>query len=164
MPIADIRTFNPDEIRLSYDEFDDLRLTLTDGGEYTKIDVIRSFPLTAPQRLIMLADRDGEEIGIIENLAELDKESMRVVEAELAKSYFVPEILRINSLDEDYGVPRWDVETDRGPRRFQLRSRRDSRLLEAGRVLIQDIDGNRYVVPDYRKLDARSQALIEEEI
>jgi hypothetical protein len=164
MPIADIRTFNPDEIRLSYDEFDDLRLTLSDGGEYAKIDVIRSFPLTSPQRFIMLVDRDGEEIGIIDNLAELDKESIRVVKAELAKSYFVPEILRINSLDEDYGVPRWDVETDRGPRRFQLRSRRDSRLLEAGRVLIQDIDGNRYAVPDYRMLDARSQALIEEEV
>ena len=59
-------------------------------------------------------------------------------------------------------MPRWQVETDRGPRTFEIRSsRRDMRVLSAGRILIRDADGNLYEVPDYRQLDPQSRALVE---
>ena len=53
----------------------------------------------------------------------------------------------------------------RDPRAFEIySSRRDVRDLGGGRVLVQDADGNRYEIPDYRQLDPASRALVEEMI
>lgn len=53
----------------------------------------------------------------------------------------------------------------RDPRAFEIySSRRDVRDLGGGRVLVQDADGNRYEIPDYRRLDPASRALVEEMI
>ena len=164
MAIADIEPLDPKGLDLSLDGFGDLHVKLSDGTEHAGTTALRAFPFTAPGRYITLSGADGTEIGIIDDISELDRQSLRAVREELEKSYFMPRIVRVNDIDEDFGVPKWDVETDRGPRKFQLKSRRDSRLVGAGRVLITDIDGNRYEVPDYRKLDARSEAFIEEEV
>ena len=164
MAIPDIETMDPNSVTLTRDEFCDLRLLLSDGSEYTGVSAYRAFPFAAPRRFIILADEGNKEIGVIDDLDALDRDSASVVAEELAKSYFIPRILRVNKIDEDFGVPNWDVETDRGHRWFQLKSRSDSRLVGAGRVLVTDIDGNRYEVPDYRTLDAKSQAFIEEEV
>lgn len=158
-----LRLLDPREVRLDWDAMGYLRAVIG-GQEYARVRVLESFPLSSAHCFVALRSQDGEEIGMLEDAASLDRDSRRVLEAELDKSYFIPKIIRIRCIDEDLGVPKWDVETDRGPRAFELGTRQDAHSQGRGRVLIKDIDGNRYEIPNWYKLDGQSRALLEEEL
>jgi hypothetical protein len=61
----------------------------------------------------------------------------------------------------DFGIQRWEVETDRGPRVFEVRSREDLRWLHPGHLIVRDIDGNRYEIKRFDDLDSASRIKIE---
>jgi hypothetical protein len=152
-------------VRLRHDEYEDLVLELDGGETHHEVQVRRGFPLSAQEEYLSLRDSEGHELGIIRSLTELDPASRQALAAELEKLYFVPQILRVTRIEERFHVPRWEVETDRGPRVFEIRSgRSDVRVLTAGRVLIRDADSNPYEIQDYRRLDPASQELIEGQI
>ena len=158
---SELNLLDPSRIRLSLDDFEDLVLEL-DGESHSPITAHRPFPLQDPNRLIQLKDADGEEIGLIPSLKDLDRESRKTLENALDQAYFMPQILRIDRIESNFHIPTWHVETDRGPRSFEIpSSRRDIRVLGEGRVLIRDADGNRYEIPDYRHLDPASRAFAE---
>ena len=70
--------------------------------------------------------------------------------------YFIPQIQRIHSIKEEYGYAYWDVTTDRGGCRFTVRMGGGSVYsVGANRYLVNDIDGNRFEIPDLYKLTAR---------
>lgn len=73
-------------------------------------------------------------------------------------------ITKIVAIDEEYGVTRWKVETDRGPRTFDVATRHDVRPVGPNRYLIRDVDGNRYEIPNTAQLDAASRALLDFEV
>ena len=83
---------------------------------------------------------------------------------ELEKCYFMPKITKIHGLEGRFGVTQWEAETDSGTVFFDLRSRHDITALSGGRVLIKDIDGNRYEIVNYHQLDPKSVALLETQI
>jgi hypothetical protein len=70
-------------------------------------------------------------------------------------------VLKISKITEEFGVLRWEVETDKGPRTFEVRGRDEVRLVTGGHVLIRDIDGNRYHIPGLNDLDVASRHCIE---
>jgi hypothetical protein len=49
------------------------------------------------------------------------------------------------------------VETDSGPRSFEVQSRRNFRQLPDGGLMIIDVDSNRYRIPDRSALDEGSR-------
>lgn len=152
-------------VRFFRDEFDDLSLDAGAGEVHSRVRIVRTFPISQATRFLIVKDREGVELGIIRDAAELDDDSRKVVEAELDQSYFTAEITRVNRIGGRFHVPEWDVVTDRGPRVFEIRSsKRDIRPLGGGRVLVLDADGNRYEIPDYRKLDPVSRALVETQV
>ena len=160
---AEVAYLDPAQARFFVDAFEDLNLELIGERTYSKVRVKRAFPLTCEDCFIVVQDRAGEEIGSLARLDALDRASRRAVADELERAYFTPRIQRIAKVTTAYRVPRWEVETDRGPRTFEIySSRRDVRHLGTGRVLVQDADGNRYEIPDYRRLDPASRALVEE--
>ena len=160
---AEVTYLDPDKARFFVDAFEDLNLELAGDQTYSRVRVKRAFPLTRDDCFIVVQDRKGKEIGSLARLDALDRDSRQAVEDELERAYFTPRIQRIAKVTVANRVPRWEVETDRGPRAFEIySSRRDVRLLGAGRILVQDADGNRYEIPDYRRLDPASQALVEE--
>jgi hypothetical protein len=74
----------------------------------------------------------------------------------------VPVISHIKSLREEYGVVYWSVETDQGPRDFVCRGLRDSVVeLPDGRLIITDVDGNRFDIPDYTQLSRAAQTILD---
>jgi len=160
---AEVTYLDPDKARFFIDAFEDLNLELAGDQTYSRVRVKRAFPLTRDDCFIVVQDRQGKEIGSLARLDALDRDSRQAVEDELERAYFTPRIQRIAKVTVANRVPRWEVETDRGPRAFEIySSRRDVRILGDGRVLVQDADGNRYEIPDYRRLDPASQALVEE--
>ncbi len=160
---AEVTYLDPAKVRFFVDAFEDLNLELAGDQTYSRVRVKRAFPLTCDDCFIVVQDRQGQELGALARLDALDRASRQAVEDELARAYFTPRIQRIAKITSSHRVPRWEVETDRGPRAFEIySSRRDVRLLGGGRLLVQDADGNRYEIPDYRLLDPASRALVEE--
>ncbi|MDP6042503.1 MAG: DUF1854 domain-containing protein [Candidatus Latescibacteria bacterium] len=148
-------------IRLYIDEFEDLTLEL-DGKCYKPVTAIKAFPVTAGDQFIVLRNEEKEEIGAIQDVSALNPESRRALRTELDRLYFTTFITQINAIEEEFHIPKWDVDTNRGPRVFEMAStRRDMRILENGRILMRDADGNRYEIPDHRKMDEISQAILE---
>jgi hypothetical protein len=131
------------------------------GAEPLPVKPVRALPLTDPENWIGLMDEKGKPVHMIESLADLDPNSRELLARELEQTYFLPKILRLREVHEEYGVLRLEVDTDRGPRAFEIRSREHIRFLPAGRILLRDLDGNRYEIPSVHSLDLRSQALAQ---
>lgn len=160
---AELNLFTPGTVHFRRDAFDELVLEL-DGQETAGVRIQRGFPHSAASRMLSVRGQDREELGIIADINDLDDASRQTVDDELEKAYFIPRIVRVLAIEEHFHVPCWEVETDRGPRRFEIRSgHRDVRVV-GNRILIRDADGNQYVIPDYRRLDADSQTLIESQV
>jgi len=133
-----------------------------DGKRYEGVRVVPLFPLSERGGWISVLDEDGREIGILEELSKLKPEYEKLVREELRRRYLVPKILRVRSCRGRLGLVEWEVETDRGPRRFRTRNLRET-VQQVGdhRLMFSDIDGNRYEIPDLRALDPQSRAWIE---
>ena len=82
---------------------------------------------------------------------------MELLEFELEKSYFMPEITRIDLIERHDSGWRWQVNTNKGRREFRVESRVDDiRKLSNGQIIIKDADGNKFRVPDLKRLDSKS--------
>jgi hypothetical protein len=156
---GDLEYLDPQKLQFAM-RGDALRLTIVDDRSYLKVRAIRAFPLTELNEYISLIDAvTGREIGIIRTLRGIDPKAKQLIQEELDRRYFIPKILKINYANKEFGTVYWDVDTDRGNRQFVMRGIRDSmHEIAPGRYLVNDIDGNRFEVPQFDDLDTRSQA------
>jgi hypothetical protein len=121
-----------------------------------------AFPLTDSDRHIGVLDGKDRNIGMFADLHGLNDASRELAREALRLRYFIPDIRRLQNVREEFGAVYFDVETDRGVRQFVVRGLRDSiEVLDNGRILIADSDGNRYNIPNWQSMDARSQRLLE---
>jgi len=133
-------------------------LTVANGDTYEALEPRRLFPVSRQDNYITLLGEDGTEVAIIRCLADLNTESLEVVQYSLNDYYLVPHISRILSIGEKNGKLHWVVETERGIKEFDIRNRNhDIRGYKDGRVRVRDSDDNRYVITDYRTLDKHSK-------
>lgn len=158
---AHIRFLSPAECHFERSPGGLLSLEL-DGQVYQNVAIYRAFPFTFGDRYLSVRDKDDNELGIIRSLAEFDRKTQALLREELERRYFVPVITRIERIKEEFGYVYWDVETDRGPRRFTVRGIQQS-VLSVGpdRLLIIDVDGNRFEIPKLSALDQKSIRLLE---
>ena len=134
-------------------------LTMSDGTIYDRLEPRRLFPVSREDEYITLLDEGGVEIAVIRRLRDVDDNSVKILKKSLDDYYLVPHITRIISTAEKYGTLRWTVETERGQKKFDIRNRNhDIKVYKDGRVRVRDSDDNRYVIDDYRTLDAHSKA------
>lgn len=128
------------------------------GTTYPRIAVHRCFPFSDPTHYISIREPegDGKEIGLILDLDGLKKETRQMLEEQMQLRYFAPKILNIREIKEEYGYSYWDVETDRGACRFTVRMGGGSvYAIGPDRYLVNDLDGNRFEIPDLNKLTQR---------
>ena len=148
-------------LELCIDLYGDPQITLPANSVHTQIKIIRSFPLTHPTQFICLIDKEENEIGVIENIKDLKNSDRDIVVDQLEKAYYMPRIERINSIDGRFGMTQWHGDTNFGPSQINLGSRMDVTPMDNSRVLIKDVDGNRYEIVNYNELDSKSHALLE---
>lgn len=131
----------------------------TESGElFEKLEPRRLFPVSRVNTYITLLDENGIEKAIIQSLNHLNKESLDVIEYSLNDYYLVPHIQKILSISEKNGKIHWIVDTERGIKEFDVRSRNhDIRVYSDGRVRVRDSDDNRYIINDYKALDKHSR-------
>jgi hypothetical protein len=141
---------------------DDRVVMIRDGEALALGNVMSAFPLTGPGKMVSVRDEEGEELGVLDDIHALDAESRQVLREELERSYFMPRITDILDVREELSVVTWEVETNRGFRTFHVRHvRQNVRKLGRRRLVIKDVDGNRYEVKDWITLPPHAQKLIQ---
>jgi hypothetical protein len=123
--------------------------------------ILRTLPISDPWRYLIVYDADGNEIGVLVDIAELDASSQQIVREELERRYHMPKILRVLQVERlpQTGHTRWRVETDEGIKEFVVPGSEHIYTSRYPRIFLVDEDGNRYEIPDFERLDARSRRL-----
>jgi len=153
---------DPKKLKLFKDNSGRLRLTLERDRSYPEVKVVRAFPLSDPDHYLGLLNAKDRVIGLVADPGELDEDSRKAAADAVGGHYFVPVVRRIRSLREEFGAIYFDVDTDRGRREFVAKGIRDEMEdLGEGELLIPDVDGNRYRIADWRRLDGKSRRLLE---
>ena len=143
-----------------------LRLRADADSDWREVTLVRIFPLTEPHRWIAVLDSEGNEVGIVLDLANLAADSRAAADEELQRRYLVPHVVRILSCRTlRHGLIRWTVETDKGEATFITRHLREQIKEPAPtRLTLLDIEGNRYDIPDIAALDPDSRLLLRTRI
>ncbi len=129
---------------------------------YDRIFLHRAFPFDYPYAYISVLDADSKELGLIADVNELGEETAEMLRAELDRKYYTPVIKQILSLKDKFGFSYWKVVTDEGELNFTLRDTFQSLMKVGGtRIFVNDIDGNRYEIPNIEELDRKSFRKIE---
>lgn len=136
--------------------------------EFERVVIRRSFPVSAPDEFLSVREPDsrkkgrGSEIGMIRNINVFDKATVDLLNAELELRYFTPEIKKITAAKEKFGYCYWEADTSAGHVSFVLNNPFSNiRKLEDGRILIADMDGNCFLIPNPEALDRQSYKVIE---
>ncbi|MDE2126637.1 MAG: DUF1854 domain-containing protein [Armatimonadetes bacterium] len=156
----DLRILQPQEVQLLR-LAGETRLVLAGDRCYLRVTVARAFPLSDPDHYIGFLDGAGKDIGVLPEADHLDAESRKIVAEELERRYFVPVVLKVISVTEEHGALYWKVMTDRGEREVAVREVKDNlQEVSGGRLLMTDVDGNRFEFPNIHKLDNRSLGIL----
>lgn len=138
-----------------------MEATDDNGSLFHCLVPLRLFPLTDPNRWIVLIDAKGREVLSIDDPSKLDPDSYGLLLDELKAREFVPLVDRILWTSGNSEPAQWRVSTDRGVTEFVLNDEKDIRRLGAHGVLIVDAHGIRYLITDDRKLDRTSRRIVE---
>ena len=136
----------------------------TNGEDYGHVNVIRTFPFSSPSEFLSIRKIDGknEEIGIIENLNVFDDNTVKLIEKQLEIRYFMPKILKILNIKEEFGHTYWNVLTDKGECKFSSSSGSSGSVIHLDdRVIIKDSSENRYEIEDINKLSVKELKKLE---
>ena len=149
-------------VRLFRDPPWTLRLTIEGDRSYTRVKIVRAAPLTHPAKYISLLDVKDEEVCMIPALSDLDEGMQTIVTEELDRRYLTSTIHKVNSVRNEFGTSYWEVTTNRGEREFVVQNvSENAQWLGDHRLLLLDVDGNRFEIVDLNALDKKSTAYVE---
>ena len=135
-----------------------------DGKDYGHVNIIRTFPLSDADSYLSVRLPDGkqEEIGMIEKLSDFDEKSREIISTQLKIRYFMPKVLKIISIKEEYGYTYWTVETDKGQAKFASSSGSAGAVIRHKKgAIIKDSDDNRYLIEDLSTLSPKEMKKID---
>lgn len=153
---------NAADLNLFYEPKDRLRLTVGDDQSYTTVKPVWSAPLSHPGKHLALLDGKGKEIALLPEPDALPADSLAAVQEELRRRYLTATITQIVNARVEFGATYWSVETDRGSRDFVTQSLQENAIwFGDGHLLLIDVDGNRFELPDVSALDEPSRLYVE---
>lgn len=134
------------------------------GKHYDRVGVYRTFPLTEPESYISIreADEKAREIGMVEKLTDLVPDQAEMLREQMRLRYFMPVIEKIISVKDEYGYAYFDVKTNFGACRFTTHMGSEAFVsLTDTRIIITDLDGNRYEIPDLNRLSVAERKKLD---
>ncbi|GIN56452.1 DUF1854 domain-containing protein [Lederbergia ruris] len=133
-----------------------------DGKIYPAVYLYCSFPHMNNRIYISVRTDENEEIGIIKSLDEFPDEIVRLLEEHINLRYFAPEIIKVNKITEEFGYSYWETETTSGSCYFTVRMGKGNvTAVTATKVLITDVDGNRFIIKDLSALTDKEYRMVE---
>lgn len=138
-----------------------LVLTTSDGKAHDGVYPVRAFPISAPADGLSLIGEDGHELAWVTNVEALANATRSLIESELSRREFMPEIRSISQVSSFATPSIWQVETDRGDTELLLKAEDHIRRLTATSLLITDGHGVNFLMRDIDQLDNRSRKLLD---
>lgn len=135
-----------------------------DGKKWDRVQVIRLFPFTEPDQFISIrtVEERSKEIGVIADMKQVSKDTRKMLEQQLNLHYFTPVIQKIMDIKDEYGYAYFHVMTDRGECRFTINMGGNAVVrLTDSRLLITDLDENRFEIPDVFRLTQKEQRKLD---
>ena len=132
------------------------------GEDYKHIVLRRIMPIDQPMHYISVADQENKEIGILKSVADLADNQREIVERELDNRYYSPQVLDIKSVKDKLGYVYMEMRLrNKQGKEYDKNCAvkdvsRNIRMLSSDSVIIFDVDGNRYVVPNLGELNKQS--------
>ncbi len=122
----------------------------------------RAFPYDRPEEFISVLDKDGKEFGMVKALSDFPQKMRDILENELKRKYYCPVISKINKVTQKFGYTYWEADSNMGALSFSMHDTY-SNIAKVGenRLVLTDVDGNRYEIKDYMALDRKSFRRIE---
>jgi hypothetical protein len=142
---------------LSLERGGDGRLWALMDGRRTAVRVHRCFPWSEPGQFLSLRDEDDGEVALVVSLDDLGPGSRSALQRALLEAGFVLTVTKITDVDEEVEIRTWTVETEQGPRSFQTRLDDWPWEVPGGGIVIRDVAGDLYHVPDPEAMDPRSR-------
>ena len=122
----------------------------------------RQFPFELEWEFISVMNDEQAEVGIIKATSLFVGAGEELLRTELSRRYYAPVIDKIISVKERYGFSYWRVHTAEGNVSFTLHDTYRSIIrATAGRVMLLDVNGNRFEIPNVEALDRKSYKKIE---
>lgn len=143
-----------------------LAMTLTENGdakEYDRVFLHRAFPFELLWEYISVLDADLNELGVIYTVDAFDADTVSLLKTELQRKYYEPKIAAIRSLKERYGFSYWQVTTTEGREvSFTMQDTFRSIIrIGTDKLILLDVDGNRFVIESVAALDRKSYKKVE---
>ena len=150
------------DIHLFYEPAWKLRMTLRDDRSYLAVKVVRAAPLSSPNGYICFLDSRDEAICMVRDPNDLPDDQQKVVLEELERRYLTAIVHQVLSLRSEFGASYWEVATDRGDREFVVKDvSENAHWLSEDRVMLLDVDANRFEIQSLRGLDRKRRGLID---
>jgi hypothetical protein len=136
------------------------------GEDYAHIILRRIMPMEQPLNYISVAHptdgNDVKEIGILKSVDELPQAQREIVITELDNRYYSPEVIDVVSIQDKLGYVYMELRL-KNKNGVEYKKNcaikdvsRNIRMLTDTSVIIFDVDGNRHIVPDVKKLSRQS--------
>ena len=100
--------------------------------------------------------------GLIEKLSALEVDQQEMIREQIRLRYFMPVITKVIDIKDEYGYAYWQVMTDFGVCRFTTQMSGEAVVsLSESRLLVTDIDNNRYEIRDFYQLSVAERKKLD---
>lgn len=134
--------------------------------DYKRVALRRALPIGNPSAYISVADAESKEIGILKDMTELEDGQLKLVTDELNRRYYCPTVHEIKSVKDKLGYVYMELSVKGDGRTYDKQCaikdvNKNIRMLDDNRLILFDVDGNRYIVTSLSDLDKKSLKRLE---
>lgn len=132
-------------------------LYLNQDKDKEMVTLKKCFPWSEGASFFSVRNAKDDEVAFISKLEELSASDYQAIARYFESHHSQFTINKLISVDEEYDLRLFQVETQFGKRNFQMRTDDWPIILSEGRILLYDINGDFYVIEDLKKLTAKEQ-------
>ena len=133
-----------------------------DGTDHKRVQLSRALPFSDPEKYICAADMEGKEIAVLESLDTFEAGQRELLEAELGIRYFYPIVTQVKSMKEKMGSYYVDLAIGEYKKTIAVKDiSKNLKQLGGGKIVLTDVDGNRYMIPDVYQIHKKSLQMLE---
>ena len=146
-------------ISVSKDAYGVLTL-FTTAGKTVGVAPVPCFPWRDVNVYISVRDGQGKELVLIHDLTSLDESSQQALKSSLLETSFMLNIKKVISIDTEFEIRSWRVETEQGDFQFQTRLDEWPQKINGHGLFIRDVAGNILSISDVNGMDEHSQRVL----